>query len=93
MQIIYNILLRSNQEDETNSKSTQVHHVWTQRPLNEMLLDYTSDINFHHNGLIYNIASNLKSDFFFRVWGQCGGINTNGHNCSFFQTFDFQVNQ
>jgi hypothetical protein len=24
---IYNILLRNNQEDETNSKSTQVHHV------------------------------------------------------------------
>jgi hypothetical protein len=24
---IYNILLRNNQEDETNSKSTQVNHV------------------------------------------------------------------
>jgi hypothetical protein len=33
----YNILLRNNQEDEMNSKSTQVHHVWSQCPLNRML--------------------------------------------------------
>jgi hypothetical protein len=65
---IYNILLlRNNQEDETNSKSTQVHHVWTQCPINKMLLNYTSNIILHQNGLIYNIASNLKSNFVFRV--------------------------
>ncbi len=54
MQIIYNILLRNNQEDETNSKSTQVDHVWTQCPLNKMLLNYTSKIIFHHNSICTN---------------------------------------
>lgn len=45
LQFIYaNKILLSNWWDETNSTSTQVNSMWTQCPLNKMLLSYTSNI-------------------------------------------------